>query len=203
MSTRILGVALMALAITSMSAAPALASCAPPPSLEEAFADADLVFIGVVTEVTNNGRTASVDVEQVWKGPEQPFNVAVHGGPDEADLITSVDRTFELGTYIFFPVNSSPPFEDNICTLTQPVSEAISVINPFGEEPEEDEDSSLGESFSQVLGSEFEATTAATSTAAFSENADEGGSGPRLAVWLAVVVAVILGVATWRRRASP
>ena len=37
----------MASAIMGVSAAPALPSCAPPPSLEEAFADADLLFIGV------------------------------------------------------------------------------------------------------------------------------------------------------------
>ena len=194
----------MALAITSMSAAPALASCAPPPSLEEAFADADLVFIGVVTEVTNNGRTASVDVEQVWKGPEQPFNVAVHGGPDEADLITSVDRTFELGTYIFFPVNSSPPFEDNICTLTQPVSEAISVINPIRR---------------RARGGRGQLTWRVVSRRCWGRNSKQrplpprqqlsartptkADPGPGWPVWLAVVVAVILGVATWRRRASP
>ena len=101
-------------------------------------AEADLVFIGIVTSVLNGGRTAQVEIEQVWKGEEQPFNATVHGGPIEENLITSVDRTFEPGIYIFFPVNSSPPFEDNACTLTQPFNPSLDVINPFGVEPVDD-----------------------------------------------------------------
>ena len=42
------------------------------------------------------------------------------------------------GIYLFFPTNTGPPFEDNVCTLTQRFNESLDVINPFGEEPADD-----------------------------------------------------------------
>ena len=138
---------------------PAYASCAAPPDLETAFAEADLVFVGIVTEVSNNGRTAQVEVEQIWKGDDQPFDVVVHGGPRKSDLLTSVDRMFELGVYLFFPTNTEPPFEDNACTLTQRFNQSLDVINPFGEESS-DEISVEGGSG----GSEFSTQTEAGSS---------------------------------------
>jgi hypothetical protein len=76
-------------------------------------------------------------VESVWKGPKLPDVVTVHGSPDNPDdpnVFTSVDRTFDYGTYIVFPVNAQPPFEDNICTLTQRTTSALAVINPNADE---------------------------------------------------------------------
>jgi len=71
-----------------------------------------------------------MQVEEVWKGPALPETVIVNGGPSDAGTFTSVDRTYELGTYIVFPVNSTSPFEDNACTLTQRTSAALDVIAP-------------------------------------------------------------------------
>jgi len=122
-------------AIAVLTPQPALASCAEIPDLETAFADADVVFIGVVTDLSNGDRTAEMQVEEVWKGPELPETVVVNGGPGDSSTFTSVDRTYELGTYIVFPVNSTSPFEDNACTLTQQTSTALDVINPFIGEP--------------------------------------------------------------------
>ncbi len=135
---RLLVVSVVAAAVAMLGGRPALASCAELPDLESAFAEADVVFIGVVVELSNADRTAVMEVEQVWKGPQLPGEVTVLGGPDDPGLFTSVDRTFERGTYVVFPVNSTPPFEDNACTLTQPTTTALDVINPFAAEPPED-----------------------------------------------------------------
>ena len=135
---RLLVASVRAAAVVSLVGRPALASCAEVPDLETAFADAEVVFIGVVVELSNRDRTAVMEVEQVWKGPQLPAVVTVHGGPSDPGVITSVDRTFERATYVVFPVNSSPPFEDNACTLTQRTTAALDVINPFAAEPPED-----------------------------------------------------------------
>ncbi|MFV1999866.1 MAG: hypothetical protein ACC654_05810, partial [Acidimicrobiia bacterium] len=129
--SRVLVLALLLIgAIAVVLPQPALASCAEIPDLETAFADAEVVFIGVVTELSNGNRTAQMQVEEVWKGPQLPDTVTVNGTPDLSSAATSVDRTYELGTYIVFPVNSTPPFEDNACTLTQRTSAALDVIAP-------------------------------------------------------------------------
>ncbi|RLE11140.1 MAG: hypothetical protein DRJ28_11190 [Actinobacteria bacterium] len=123
--------------IVAIGAQSALASCPEPPDLETGFAEADIVFIGVVVELTNNDRTAKMEIESVWKGPQLPDVVTVHGSPDNPDdpnLFTSVDRTFTFGTYVVFPFNTQPPFRDNICTLTQRTTPALDAINPDAKE---------------------------------------------------------------------
>ena len=193
---------LIGLILAGLHAAPAEASCAQLPSLQDAFAEADLVFVGIVTSVSNGGRTAQVEIEQVWKGEEQPFNATVHGGPIEEDLITSVDRTFEPGIYIFFPVNSSPPFEDNACTLTQPFNPSLEVINPFGEEPVDDGIDDGG-------GVEItSATVAASGTlAGASDGQSDDRPGPlpgrvptAVASGIAVALAAVAVMRLWRNR---
>lgn len=191
------------------SATAAFASCAAPPSLESAFEDADVVFMGIVVELSNNDRTARVEVEQVWKGPRLEAVVVVHGGPSEADLFTSVDRTFELGSYIFFPVNASAPFEDNACTLTQRTSEALAVINPFGEEPAEGPAGS-GPATTQASfsagdgGGESTVATEATDPSSAASSGDD--SGPRANPWAVGIVSgiagAIVGSLAWRRRSA-
>lgn len=133
-AVRLLIVSMLTVTLVAITAQSALASCAEPPDLETAFAEADIVFIGVVVELTNNDRTAKMEVESVWKGPQLPDVVTVHGSPDDPNLFTSVDRTFTYGTYIVFPVNTEPPFQDNICTLTQRTTSALDAINPGADE---------------------------------------------------------------------
>ncbi len=135
--TRVIVSAVVIVGVVAVTPQQALASCAELPDLETGFADADVVFIGIVTELSNNNRTATMQVEQVWKGQALPETVVVHGGPGGSDAFTSVDRAYELGTYIVFPVNSTPPFQDNACTLTQRTTTALDVINPFASEPVE------------------------------------------------------------------
>ncbi len=135
--TRLVAVLLVAMTTVIVPGRPASASCVEVPDLESGYESAEVVFIGRVVELTNLNRTATVELEEVWKGPEMPAVVTVNGGPDEQDVQTSVDRDFELGTYVFFPLNQSPPFQDNACTLTQRTTSALDAIAPNREEPAE------------------------------------------------------------------
>lgn len=201
--------ALMVVGVIAVAPQPALASCAELPSLEVGFAEADVVFIGVVTDLSNNDRTAVMQVEQVWKGPALPETVVVNGGPDDANFVTSVDRAYELGTYIVFPVNSTPPFEDNACTLTQKTTTALDVINPFASEPAE-----------QTTNDNTVTTMASVGTTQGSGSTEGPVSGepttgeavlvsggtdpvPLIAGSLIVVAAVGAAVFIWRRRSTP
>jgi hypothetical protein len=187
---------------------PALASCAEIPDLETAFADADVVFIGVVTELSNGNRTAEMQVEEVWKGPALPETVTVNGTPDLSSSATSVDRTYELGSYIVFPVNSTSPFEDNACTLTQRTSAALDVIAPNSVETPE-----------AVTTGDVVTTTSAEGTPVQDVGTAEGPEGqpvvgepvlvdggtsltPLIVSGLLLLGAVSIAIVVWRRRSE-
>ncbi len=199
---RPLAVSLLAVAVVVLAGRPALASCAELPALETAFAEADVVFIGVVVELSNRDRTAVMEVEQVWKGPPPPDVVTVHGGPDDPGMITSVDRTFERGTYVVFPVNSTPPFEDNACTLTQRTTTALDVINPFAAEPPEDPTAPEPVATTTAPGASSASTSAnAGGAAALEPGVTENGAIQPWALGVGIGVALlVVGVFAWRRR---
>ena len=99
----------------------ASASCAQLPSVEAGWKLADAVFVGTVTSVANGGRWATVRVDEVWKGPDQPAEVVIRGGPG-GNVATSVDRTYVVGTrYLFAAGISDGNLVDNSCSATAPV----------------------------------------------------------------------------------
>lgn len=105
--------------------------------LEERIADAPVVFVGTATEVTNRDRTATFDVHEIWKRPgdvpEIGGEVVVHGGPDEADAGTSVDRSWQPGQrYLVFPRFEDGRFVDDICTSTRPWTDELAGARPSG-----------------------------------------------------------------------
>jgi hypothetical protein len=119
------------------AAHPALASCAPPTTVEEEIDRADLVVVGVVSQVANRDRWATVAVEEVWKGTGSEGRVNVRAGPADppggtTQAMSSVDRTYVLGIrYLVFASDpkahgwvaswgSDGRFEDNNCSATQP-----------------------------------------------------------------------------------
>jgi len=93
-------------------------SCIQPPPLPDAVAQAEIAFVGTVTATINDGRWATVAVEEIWKGPDMPPVVEVHGGgPNPSDSLA--DRTFTAGTrYVFFPYVEDGVLTDNICSST-------------------------------------------------------------------------------------
>lgn len=127
----LLALAPISLALLLASPGAALADCLPPPPLEQAVQTADVVFVGTVTETANRNTWASVAVEEVWRGPDQPMSVVIKGGPG-GNAATSVDRTFEVGVkYLFFPyVDPQAGLSDNSCTNTQPWTEAMVALRP-------------------------------------------------------------------------
>ena len=202
-ATRLLVVLLLAIAVVTLVDRPALASCAEPPDLESAFAEADIVFIGLVVELSNGDRTAVMEVEDVWKGPQLPLVVTVHGGPDDPGLATSVDRTFERGTYVVFPTNSAPPFEDNACTLTQRTTTALDVIKPFTAEPPEDP--SAPEPVTTTMAATESSSTSTSANVggvvALEPAATEDGTIQPWVLGVGTGIALLLvGVYLWRRR---
>jgi hypothetical protein len=114
-----------------VTAAPAAASCAEPPPIEEHLATAGAIFVGTVHEVTNESRTARVEVHEIWVGPDLPAAVTVHGGPEEPGMATSVDRHFEAGVRYLFAVSAHDGrLEDNACTATQPWTDGLAQLRP-------------------------------------------------------------------------
>ena len=109
----------------------ALADCMMPPAVEQAAQTAEMVFVGTVAETSNHNSWASVVVEEVWRGPDQPAAVIVKGGP-AGDMVTSVDRSFEVGVkYLFFPYASEAgDLADNSCTNTVAWSADLAQLRP-------------------------------------------------------------------------
>jgi len=123
---------------TALWAAAALAapsstfgSCMEPPPLQAEVESAEILFTGTVVEASNDGRWATVAVDEVWRGPDQAVRVVIRGGP-EPGTATSVDRSFELGVrYLFFPyVEPGTGLADNSCTSTQPWVEELEKLRP-------------------------------------------------------------------------
>jgi hypothetical protein len=105
------GIATAAAAMTCVLsvAAPAYASCAAPPSASSHQ------FTGLVLATSRDGRDALVRTLQGAR-------VEVVGTPGVGDEHTSVDRSYQVGTwYVFDPNNSTSPFRDDICTATHPL----------------------------------------------------------------------------------
>lgn len=105
------GIAAAAAAVTCVLsvAAPAYASCAAPPSASPHQ------FTGLVLTTSRDGRDAQVRTLQGAR-------VEVVGTPGVGDEHTSVDRSYQVGTwYVFDPSNGTSPFRDDICTATHPL----------------------------------------------------------------------------------
>lgn len=111
--------------------ASALGSCAAPPGVAEQIAAADVVFVGTVQGLGDQGRTATFAVEEQWRGEPLPAIVQVRGGPSDLNSATSVDRTYEAGVrYLVAAYVVEGRLTDNACTATQPWSEELAAFRP-------------------------------------------------------------------------
>ena len=101
------------LAVGFATGTPANASCMPTPRVS------DYRFTGTVTQVGDDGRTATVRTDD-------GRTVTVHGSPaDGRNVRTSVDRIYQVGVrYEFHPLNATSPYQDNACTATHPIGPA-------------------------------------------------------------------------------
>ncbi len=117
--------------------APVLASCAAAPApVDEAVLLGDVVFVGTVLRTDNQGRWATVRVEERWKGSRDLADtVEVRGGP-EPGAATSVDRTYSSGRYLFIvEPGVGGLLADSACTGTQPWTDALAAFRPAGVPP--------------------------------------------------------------------
>jgi hypothetical protein len=122
---------LVALALVVASGERVAASCAMPPPLPDHVAMADAVFVGTVRHVTSEARTATVEVQEIWRGPDLPASVVVRGGLDEDGVTTSADRSFEVGIrYLFAVAANGGRLEDHACTATQPWTDELAALRP-------------------------------------------------------------------------
>ena len=99
------------------------------------------MFVGTVTETDFDGRVATFNVGEVWKG-ETGSAVIVVAGPSLAELqaaqakgenlVTSVDRSFDLGTTYLVVSHGSHDgaLLDNQCSNTQPFSVSLNEYRP-------------------------------------------------------------------------
>jgi hypothetical protein len=107
-----LTVAALAAGLVLLLAALARASCAAPLSVRKAIKEAPSVVGATVVDVTTGKRWATVEVEEVWKGPELPSQVEIRAGPKDppgpVSAASSVDRTFDREErYLFVPYKGS------------------------------------------------------------------------------------------------
>lgn len=116
-----------AMLVFTALAAPSVASasCAlPPGGAVDLWKSADAVFVGTVTALANDGRSAQVRVSETWQGPDQPAEVVVLGGPEGQGVATSIDRTYAVGVEYLFAVtvDANGKLMDNACSGTTETS---------------------------------------------------------------------------------
>jgi hypothetical protein len=103
---------------TLMAPGGASAACAAPPPGQDPWASADIVFVGTVVDLENRARWATVRVEEVWVGPDQPAEVVVRGGPGGSASL-SVERTYDRGVRYLFAVELiDGELSDSACSGT-------------------------------------------------------------------------------------
>jgi len=135
-----------------LSAGSALASCGPivtddgeqlfpgDPNFPSSALDlGESVFVGRVVGLTDSDRTATFAVDEVWRGPDLPASVVVHGSGADLFGFSSVDRTWEAGvTYLVFAEVDGNQLSSTACNLTQPWSEGLTAVRPSDARPPSD-----------------------------------------------------------------
>ncbi len=136
-----------------LSAGSVIASCGPivtddgqqlfpgDPNLTSAALDlGESVFLGTVVGLADSDRTATFAVAEVWRGPDLPAQVLVHGGVEGFGIaFTSNDRTWEAGVeYLVFAEVEGNQLSSNACNLTQPWSEGLAAVRPTDARPPTD-----------------------------------------------------------------
>lgn len=129
---------LASIAFVLAVAGPSSASCVEPPPTGRAVKEADIVFVGTVTETTNQDRWALVAVEEIWKGEDLEPVVEIKGGPadppGEMMAASSNERTFKEGErYLFFPYRTRfGTLRDSSCSNTTRFTADLERFRPPG-----------------------------------------------------------------------
>ncbi|HUG30159.1 MAG TPA: hypothetical protein VMQ65_06595 [Candidatus Limnocylindria bacterium] len=125
--------ALLVLAALTLVAAPrpVAARCVEPDPIEEAIRAADVVIVGTVIAVAEEGTRATVRVEEIWRGPALAAEVVVWGGPGGR---SSIDRTFEAGMRYLFTIalGEGGRLTDSLCSSTIAWDPKLVALRPPG-----------------------------------------------------------------------
>jgi hypothetical protein len=125
----------------------ALGDCASVSDIPTAQRSRDAVFVGDVTRTENDGRWAVVLVAERWQNASGlPDTVTVHGGP-EPGTITSADRAFTVGRWLFDATNFGPYLIDSSCSASQPWTDDLAQYRPTGVAEASGSGSSSGDLF--------------------------------------------------------
>lgn len=129
--------AVAAVALLASAGATGASCVLPPGDVAPGWDDAELVIVGVVGRTEDHDRTASVAIDEIWRGPDLPAQVIVHGGFETGEAFTSGDRTFDVGVrYVFDLVRDEDGrLQDNACSLTSPWSAELAALRPAGARP--------------------------------------------------------------------
>ncbi|WP_052667741.1 hypothetical protein [Nitriliruptor alkaliphilus] len=150
-------------------------SCAPPPPPETALREADAVFTGAVTDITDRGgqAVARLTVEAVYSG-QVPSEVEVHTATDSA----ACGYPFEVGReeLVYAVLDAEGRLLTNLCDRTAPTADAAEDLTTLGD------------------GDRPEAGAAAPG--------DRGGGPSPLAVTVALLLVTITAAAVVARRRS-
>jgi hypothetical protein len=133
--SRAAGSAALLAALLLTVASPAVASCVRPVPIEEAMTNADSVFVGTATGLSNNDRWATVAVEEVWSGPDLAPIVEVRGGPG-GNTASSIDRMYTARVkYLFVVSIAEGQLSDNACSSTMEWEPDLANIRPPSARP--------------------------------------------------------------------
>lgn len=177
------GASVLVAAISWLSSPPpAAAACASPPDPVAAMTMADVVFVGSVAEVSDLGRVATMDVLEIWKGPDIGTPVVVNGSFSGGDVVGSNDRTYQLGqTYLVVPFGTRAPFFDEVCSATR-------TFTPSG--------GTIPGPYQQAVG----AVTARVPTPSAAAEPGGGGSTGPLVVGGVAGLCALMALVVWRMR---
>ncbi len=94
--------------------------CESPESAAERVRFASIVVLGTVTEW--DGTTAQLKVEEIWRGPDMPEEVAIMPEPG---------RAYTTGVrYLLFPTGGPPQLADARCSATTRWDESLEELRP-------------------------------------------------------------------------
>jgi hypothetical protein len=123
---------ILAVLTPGLASSPVLADCATIKDVPAAQRSGDAVFVGDVYRTENDGRWAVVLVDERWQGAAGlPDTVEVHGGPGPGTL-TTTDRAFTEGRWLFDVTNAGPYYADSSCSASQPWTDDLSQFRPAG-----------------------------------------------------------------------
>lgn len=116
--------------VLAATAGPALADCQPAPPIEKAVASSEVVFVGTVTVVEGKSSWATVEVTEIWRGPDLEKTVQIRGSVPAGEFGED-DRVLEVGvTYLFVPWLVDGAFVESVCTATVPWARAAEALRP-------------------------------------------------------------------------